>query len=148
MPEVDGLELQKKMIQKQISIPVIMISGHADVTTAVEAMKLGAMDLIQKPFRNTVLLDAINRAIAKDVQKRQEQASLAEDREYLSTLTQREREVLRGLYRGLPNKAIAQELGLSHKTVEYHRKNLMEKMKVNSLAEFLHKIGPIVSSPP
>jgi two-component system, LuxR family, response regulator FixJ len=141
MPELDGLELQKKLIEKQISIPIIIISGHANVSTAVEAMKLGALDVIEKPFRNPVLWAVIDRALNKDAQLRQEQASLAQVREYYSKLNERERQVIQGLYQGLPNKAIAAEIGVNHKTVEYHRKNMMEKMQVTSLAELIRKLG-------
>jgi two-component system, LuxR family, response regulator FixJ len=148
MPEVDGLELQKKLIEKQISIPIIIISGHANVSTAVEAMKLGAFDVIEKPFRNPVLLETINRALRKDMQIRQEGEALAQIRDYYSKLTERERQVIQGLYKGLPNKAIATEIGVSHKTVEYHRKNMMEKMQVNSLAELIQKMGPLFNSTP
>ena len=146
MPEMDGLDLQKKLVEKQIFIPIIILSGHANVPIAVEAMKLGAVDVIEKPFRNPVLLETINRALGKDAQIRQEREALARARDYYSKLSERERQVIQGIYKGLPNKAIAGELGLSHKTVEYHRKKVMDKMQANSLAELIQKMGPIFHS--
>ncbi len=146
MPQVDGLELQKKMVEKQIFIPIVIISGHANVSTAVEAMKLGALDVIEKPFRNPVLLAAIERALEKDARCRRERASLIQTQGFYSRLSERERQVIQGLYNGLPNKAIAGAMGVSHKTVEYHRKNMMEKMQANSLAELIQKMGPLFKS--
>lgn len=146
MPEVDGLELQQKLIEKQIPIPIIVISGHANVSLTVAAMKQGALDVIEKPFRNTVLSAAIDRALTQDAQLRQQRAALAQIQVAYDGLKDRERQVVQGLFEGLPNKAIACKIGVSHKTVEYHRKNLMEKLNVNSLSELIQKLRPVVKT--
>ena len=137
MPGMDGLELQEALRQKGITHPVVIMTGHGDVSLAVQAMKAGAADFIEKPFEKAVLLEAIG--IAVDRMKRsaasRDRASDAAVR--LQVLTPRERDVLDGLAQGLPNKTIAYDLGISPRTVEIHRANLMTKLKVRSLSDAL-----------
>ena len=136
MPGIDGLQLLQKMRERGARVPVIVITGHADVALAVEAMKAGAVDFIEKPFPDEVLVDAIN-----DAFRRREQVNLIGDSELvrtkLASLSQREREVLNGLIAGHPNKTIAFDLGLSPRTVEVHRANVMTKMGASSLSELV-----------
>ena len=137
MPGMDGLEVQSALRDKGITLPVIIMTGHGDVTLAVQAMKAGAVDFIEKPFEKAVLLSAIEHAVerlrrsAADVERADEAAVK------LQVLTGREREVLDGLAKGLPNKTIAYDLGISPRTVEIHRANVMSKLGVKSLSEAL-----------
>lgn len=137
MPGMDGLQVQQALRDKGIALPVVIMTGHGDVTLAVQAMKAGAVDFIEKPFEKAVLLDAIQLAFERlnRSQAAKERASEAHVR--LQALTQREREVLDGLAQGLPNKTIAYDLGISPRTVEIHRANLMTKLEVRSLSEAL-----------
>ena len=137
MPGMDGLEVQSALREKGILLPVIIMTGHGDVTLAVQAMKAGAVDFIEKPFEKTVLLSAIEHGI-----ERLKQAATSVDRAdeaavRLQALTAREREVLDGLAKGLPNKTIAYDLGISPRTVEIHRANLMSKLDAKSLSDAL-----------
>ncbi|HEY6048916.1 MAG TPA: response regulator FixJ [Sphingomicrobium sp.] len=137
MPGMDGLEVQAALADKGVTLPVIIMTGHGDVTLAVQAMKAGAIDFIEKPFEKGVLLSAIEHGIerlSRSAAKRDraDQAGLR-----LQALTPREREVLQGLADGLPNKTIAYDLGISPRTVEIHRANLMSKLGVRSLSEAL-----------
>ncbi|MBU0755600.1 MAG: LuxR C-terminal-related transcriptional regulator, partial [Planctomycetes bacterium] len=140
MPGMSGLELQKALSQKQIALPVIMISGHSDVPMAVEALKRGALDFIEKPFSEQKLLDTVQEAFKIDVETRKKLTDLNVISRRLHMLTQREREVLSQVVQGKPNKMIAASLNLSQKTVEFHRANIMRKMKVNSLAELVRNV--------
>jgi len=141
MPEMEGTTLQQRLLKRNISIPIIFISGHADVPTAVQAMKLGAVDVIQKPFRNNLILECIEKAIQQDIQTRQSRMAAAHAKECMDSLSKREMEVLQLVCQGLHNKAIAQTLGISHKTIEFHRKNIMTKMQANSLIELAQKVS-------
>jgi len=137
MPGMSGMELQQELNLRGAVIPVIFMSGHADIPMAVEAMQHGAFDFLQKPFRDQDLLDRIQKAIAKDAQSR---ASLGEHeriRTHLKTLTAREREVMDLMIQGKQNKAIAQDLGVSPRTIEIHRARVMEKMEAHSVAELV-----------
>ena len=137
MPGMDGLELQAALRDKGIGLPVIIMTGHGDVTLAVQAMKAGAVDFIEKPFEKAVLLSAIDHGLER---LRRSAASVDRADEAavrLQVLTPREREVLDGLAKGLPNKTIAYDLGISPRTVEIHRANLMSKLGVKSLSEAL-----------
>lgn len=137
MPEMDGLEVQQELSQRGVSMPVVVLTGHGDITIAVRAMKAGAVDFIEKPFEKAVLLSAIETAFERmdDVDGR---ASRAADAAVLiAALTGREQDVLKGLAHGLPNKTIAYDLGISPRTVEVHRANLMTKLNVRSLSEAL-----------
>ena len=137
MPGMDGLEVQEALKERGVSLPVVIMTGHGDVTLAVQAMKAGAVDFIEKPFEKAVLLGAIDQAFHRlnRSSEARERANEAEVR--LNCLTPREREVLDGLAEGLPNKTIAYELGISPRTVEIHRANLMTKLGVKSLSEAL-----------
>ena len=137
MPEIDGLAVQAEMKAHGIALPVIVMTGHGDVTVAVAAMKAGAVDFLEKPFEKTEMLAAINDGFARIDQTghRAERMALAVVR--LAALTPRERDVLHGLVHGLPNKTIVYDLGISPRTVEIHRAHLMTKLDVRSLSEAL-----------
>jgi FixJ family two-component response regulator len=137
MPGMSGLELQQKLNLLGAVIPVIFMTGHGDVPMAVEAMQHGAFDFLQKPFRDQDLLDRIQRALAKDAQLRTSLGEHTRIRAHLDTLTPREREVLDLMTKGKQNKAIAQDLGVSPRTVEIHRARVMEKMNAQSIAELV-----------
>jgi two-component system response regulator FixJ len=137
MPEMDGLEVQRTLAERGITMPVIVLTGHGDVNIAVKAMKAGAVDFIEKPFEKATLLTAIEAAFDRlnDVTGR---AARAADASVLvAGLTGREQDVLKGLAEGLPNKTIAYDLGISPRTVEVHRANLMTKLNVRSLSDAL-----------
>lgn len=137
MPGMDGLEVQKVMAERGIAMPVVVLTGHGDITVAVRAMKGGAVDFIEKPFEKAVLLTAITAAFERldDVEARAARASDAAVA--IAALTSREQDVLKGMAQGLPNKTIAFDLGISPRTVEVHRANLMVKLQVKSLSEAL-----------
>lgn len=137
MPEMDGLEVLTALRERGILLPVVVVTGHGDIGLAVEAMKAGAVDFIEKPFAKEALLGAIEEGFARIDQAGRRHARADEARARLETLTPREREVLEGLVRGHPNKTIAYDLGISPRTVEIHRANLMVKLEVPSLAEAL-----------
>lgn len=137
MPDMDGLEVQRELRARGILLPVIIMTGHGDVGMAVAAMKAGATDFIEKPFEKAALLEAIAAACAQVAAHRDAGARRDEAQARLNILTDREREVLAGLVEGLPNKSIAYDLGISPRTVEIHRANLMQKLDVRSLSEAL-----------
>ncbi len=137
MPGMSGLELQQYLRSNDIHIPVIIITGHGDVPMAVRAMKSGAVDFIEKPFNDEMLLDAIRNALALDERQRSRQAERAEIAARLAHLTPREHEVMEMVTDGQSNKEIANSLGVSAKTVEAHRARVMEKMQAGSLAELV-----------
>jgi FixJ family two-component response regulator len=135
MPGMSGLELQEALNARGAHLPVVLITGHGDVAMAVRAMKAGASDFIEKPFNDQVLLDAVNRALARA--RDGQGAGRAEIEARLEALTPREREVLLLVAEGRPNKVVATRLGLSTRTVEVHRAKVMEKMQARSLAELV-----------
>jgi two-component system response regulator FixJ len=137
MPELNGLELQRRMGELGIRLPVIVMTGHGDVPIAVEALKAGALDFLEKPFEEAHLLEAVTSAIAVSQRERDEAAAVADIAARIATLTPREREVLDRLVAGQPNKTIAYDLGSSPRTVEVHRARVMEKMAARSLAELV-----------
>jgi len=137
MPGMSGLDLQEYLKREEITIPVIIITGHGDVPMAVRAMKMGAVDFIEKPFNDEVLLDAIRHALSIDSRQRGRQAGIAEIAARLAQLTPREHEVMEMVTAGRSNKEIAKLLGVSAKTVEAHRARVMEKMQAGSLAELV-----------
>jgi FixJ family two-component response regulator len=137
MPGMSGLELQEYLRDNQIAIPVIIITGHGDVPMAVRAMKSGAVDFIEKPFNDELLLESIRHALALDVKQRDMQKQRAEIATRLARLTPREHEVMVMVTNGKANKEIATGLGVSAKTVEAHRARVMEKMQANSLADLV-----------
>jgi len=146
MPGMSGLELQTQLLGKNVSLPIIMISGNADVPMAVRAMKKGAFDFIEKPLREQDLLDCIHQAIRRDAQIRKEKRLIHKAATRLALLTSREHEVMDRVVAGKANKVIAFELNISSKTVEFHRSNIMEKMQVQSLAELIH-LAAVVPAP-
>jgi len=137
MPGMDGIEVQQALRERGIFLPVIVMTGHGDVNVAVQAMKAGAVDFIEKPFEKASLLSALEEGFNRLDQagKRTERSEEAKAR--LEVLTAREREVLNGLVEGHPNKSIAYDLGISPRTVEIHRANVMTKLGVASLSEAL-----------
>lgn len=135
MPNMSGLELQQKLKERNYDIPVVIITGHGDVPMAVEAMKAGAFDFIEKPFRDQILLDAVNRAIKKDAQAKEIRDAKAKVTQKCSSLTTRERQIMDLLVSGESNKKIAYKLNISIKTVDYHRLNMMDKMGVSNLVQ-------------
>ena len=137
MPGMSGLEMQQELNLRGATIPVIFITGHGDIPMAVEAMQHGAFDFLQKPFRDQELLDRVNRALARDAEKRTQLRHKDIILERLTTLSPREREVLDLVTRGKPNKIVAADLGVSQRTVEIHRARVMEKMDATSLAELV-----------
>jgi FixJ family two-component response regulator len=137
MPGISGLELQEILRSRNIFIPTIIITGYGEVMDAVHAMKNGAIDFIEKPFSGQYLLDQVHKAIAEDAQIRKKQAQQQVVSANLALLTPREREVMDLVIAGKANKVIALELGLSMKTVEFHRAHMMKKMKVDSVAELV-----------
>ncbi|MCH8260778.1 MAG: response regulator transcription factor [Planctomycetes bacterium] len=137
MPQSSGLELQKKLLARGLEIPVIVVSAYGSVPVAVEAMKAGAVDFIEKPFSDQALLDRIHQAIAKDRDVRRRKAKRAEVAGRVEELTSREREVMDLVVVGKATKQIAIDLGISPKTVEAHRAHIMQKMAADSLAELV-----------
>ncbi|MGZ8387743.1 MAG: response regulator FixJ [Rhodoplanes sp.] len=147
MPEMSGVELLRHLRQKNLRIPVIIITGHADVPMAVEAMKSGAADFLEKPFDDEVLLSAVRSALATVENASQREIERAELQERFATLSRRERQVLDGLVAGKPNKTIAFDLGISPRTVEIYRANVMTKMRAVSLSELV-RMTLIAGFPP
>jgi two-component system response regulator FixJ len=137
MPGIDGLEVQERLAQLGIALPVIMLTGHGDVSLAVRAIKAGAIEFLEKPFERTALLTAIDEAFRHAERGEQKQLSSADAVVRLAGLTAREREVLDGMVLGRPNKLIAYDLGIATRTVEVHRANLMAKVNANSLSDVL-----------
>lgn len=137
MPGMNGLELQQHLREHRSRLPVIVMTGHGDVPLAVEAMKAGAIDFIEKPFDDEVLLSAIRAALAHRAVASERQARMAAVQERLAKLSEREREVLDRLINGKANKVIAYELGISPRTVEVYRANVMTKMQADSLSELV-----------
>lgn len=137
MPDMDGLDVQRELRARGVMLPVVIMTGHGDVDMAVAAMKAGASDFIEKPFEKAALLACIEAARKQSVAARGASAQAQEAQARLNILTDRERDVLNGLVDGLPNKTIAYDLGISPRTVEIHRANLMQKLEVKSLAEAL-----------
>jgi two-component system response regulator FixJ len=137
MPGMSGIELLKRLGEMQINMPVIVITGHGDVPLAVEAMKNGAVDFLEKPYEDELLLEAVRSALDRSHQNAARDAKQAEVEARLASLTHREREVLEGLVAGKPNKIIAFDLSISPRTVEIYRANVMTKMGAASLSELV-----------
>jgi two-component system response regulator FixJ len=137
MPGIDGLELQRRLRALDVKLPMIIMTGHADVPLAVEAMKAGAIDFIEKPFDDGLLLSAINTALARYSEAGHREAEIAQIQIKLQSLSAREQQVLQGLLAGHPNKTIAYDLDLSPRTVEVHRANVMTKMGASSLSDLI-----------
>jgi FixJ family two-component response regulator len=137
MPGMSGMECQQELIALECMLPIIFITGHGDVPMAVEAMKNGALEFIQKPFREQELLDCIQKALVNNQQTQQEIQYAEEIKARLQLLTKREKEVMERVIAGQANKVIASELNLSQRTIEIHRANVMEKMQAKSLAQLV-----------
>ena len=137
MPEMSGLDLQEKLVSAKTPLPVIFITGHGTVPMSVRAMKAGAVDFLQKPFEEQDLLDAINRAIAEQRERRSKKDQAEKLQLRLKALTPREYEVFSLLVTGMANKEIAYELGASERTIKAHRARIMEKMNAGSLADLV-----------
>ena len=137
MPDMSGLELQANLEKKSVQLPIIFISGHADVPMAVRALKAGAFDFFEKPFDDQKLINRMRDAIEADQNNHAEQAECREIMQRLALLTKREKEVLNLVVAGTPNKVIGGELGVSLKTVEAHRSRVMDKLKAKSLSQLV-----------
>ncbi|MCB1878054.1 MAG: response regulator transcription factor [Chromatiales bacterium] len=137
MPQMDGLELQAELGKRGIELPIIFLTGHGDVPTSVRAMKGGATDFLEKPFREQVLLERIDEAIETDLQRRREKLTRDEIHCRFELLTPREHEVMSLVIGGKSNKEVAQALRVSHRTIEIHRARVMEKVGAKSVAELL-----------
>lgn len=135
MPEINGLDLQESLAGRGIRIPTIIISGHGNVRNAVRAMRAGAVDFIEKPFRRRALLDLIQKGLAQDAQRRDRDAERSDFSVRLESLSERERETLDILMKGYTAKEAALVLGISHRTVEAHRNRIMSKLHIASLVE-------------
>jgi len=147
LPGLSGLDLQREMVERGIHIPVVFITGHGDIPMSVQAMKAGAVEFLTKPFRDQDLLDAVRSGIQLDRKEREERSDLAELRDCVRQLTQREQEVMSLVVSGLLNKQIALQLGTSEKTIKIHRSQVMRKMRANSLAHLVtmsQKLGTTV----
>jgi two-component system response regulator FixJ len=140
MPDIDGVELLRRLKASGHMLPAIVVTGHGDVQMAVEAMKNGAIDFIEKPFADAVLLDSIARAVDEANSRRNAEAADARTHEKLASLSDREIQVLKGVVDGKPNKTIALELTLSPRTVEVYRAGLMSKMQARSLPELVRMV--------
>ncbi len=137
MPDINGMELYGRLKEVGASIPVIIVTGHADVAMAVRAMKAGAYDFIEKPYNDALMLERIQGAIASDRDKRESQVKVDDIQQRINRLTPREHEVMKLVLQSRQNKIIAAELGISIKTVELHRANLMSKMNATSPTELV-----------
>jgi two-component system response regulator FixJ len=137
MPEITGIDLLRRLKENGVDIPVIVITGHGDISLAVEAMKIGAIDFLEKPFDDDLLLAAVRSALNTEAGAAKHKAELADIHDKLAALSNRERQVLEGLVAGKANKVIAFDLGISPRTVEIYRANLMTKMSANSLSDLV-----------
>jgi two-component system response regulator FixJ len=151
MPDISGIDLLRQVKERDPALPVIVITGHGDVPLAVEAMRLGAADFLEKPFDDDALLAAIRSALDRERQRDEQGTRIAEFRNRLASLSAREREVLEGLVAGHPNKIIAYDLGISPRTVEVYRANVMTKMKASTLSDLVRMAlvtGFVPNEPP
>lgn len=140
MPDINGVELLRRLREDGAMLPAIVITGHGDVQMAVEAMKSGALDFIEKPFSDDVLIASISRAVATAGERMRNEAMAEQVRQRIASLSEREHQVLRGVVAGQPNKTIAFDLGISPRTVEVYRAGLMGKMQAHSLAELVRMV--------
>ena len=147
MPGLSGLELQQRLNEQRAEVPIIFITGHGDVPMAGNAMKAGAADFLQKPFRDQELIDRIHKALDRDKERRLARAEEDVIRARLALLTPRETEVMQRVVKGQANKVIAMDLGVSQRTVELHRARVMRKLKMRSLAELVHAVDKVSAAP-
>jgi FixJ family two-component response regulator len=148
LPGLSGLDLQRRLVDMDPPMPIVIITAYADIPMTVQAVKAGAVELLTKPFRDQELLDAVQQAIDRDCTLRLERAGLTELRQTYGSLTQREREVMTLVVTGLLNKQIAARLGTSEATVKAHRAQLMQKMRMESLAQLVRGAGRLGLLPP
>jgi two-component system, LuxR family, response regulator FixJ len=146
MPGMSGLELQRELVDRAVRLPIIILTGHADVEVAVHAMKAGAVDFVEKPFNNEFLLNRIQTAVTMSVATHEADAKQAAVEHRVGGLSRRERQVLDFVVEGETNKSIGGNLGISEKTVEIHRAKMMEKMKVSSLADLVRTVAALDTS--
>lgn len=146
MAHMSGLALEARLAEMGVHVPIVFISGHGDIGMAVNAIKRGAVDFVPKPYQDQQLLDAINEALRRDLEQRSPRAAGGGFAERLGALTSREREVMDLALKGNTSKAIARELGISHRTVELHRSRLLEKLGVSSITELLRLRSGLDSS--
>lgn len=139
MPEINGLALQQIMIERDIKLPIIVISGHGDIPMAVNAMKHGALDFIEKPFDDEVLLRLVQQALDSAAEAFKDDSLLQSIREHYETLSRREKEVMSLVVAGKANREVAEDLGISPKTVEVHRSRVMSKMKADNLPDLVQQ---------
>ena len=148
LPGLSGLELQQRLAAGDLAMPIIFITGHGDIPMSVQAMKAGAVDFLPKPFRDQELLDAIHQALARDRAAHEQRANMAALRRRFATLTPRQRDVMALMVAGRLTKQIAGELGTSEATVKTHRKQVMAKMRVDSLADLVRIADQLGLLPP
>lgn len=146
LPDLNGLQLQEAMTQANIPMPIVFVSGRSDVASTASAMRLGALDFLVKPVDDVVLIEAVSRALEEDTVRRQKRTEESIARERLARLTPRENDVCRLVARGLLNKQIADELGVSQQTVKIHRARAMRKLQVGSVAELVRFLSVIEKS--
>ena len=149
MPGQSGLDLQERLAALEVPLPIIFITGHGDIAMGVRAMKRGALDFIEKPFQDQVLLDAIHAALARAAEMHEAAQARDDARQRLAMLTPREREVLALVVDGLANKQIAAQLGTAEQTIKMHRSRLMKKMEADSLPALLRlaQLGGVAADP-
>lgn len=140
MPGMSGIELQRELASQKSELPIIFITAHGDIPMAVEAVRNGALDFVQKPFDDKALVEKIEKALSEGLQKQEDHLERAEIRRRATTLTTREREVMSQVVQGKANKVIAGDLGVSQRTVEIHRARVMEKMQAGSLAQLVRMV--------
>jgi FixJ family two-component response regulator len=146
MPGMSGLELQRWLEDTALTVPIVFLTGHGSVPVSVEAMKSGAIDFLEKPVDPLALIEAVKRGLARGAETRDRQKRLAAYRERLAGLTDRERDVLTGVVKGLLNKQIAGDLNIAERTVKFHRANVMEKMGAGSVAELARMMEQLDAS--
>ncbi|MEZ5463026.1 response regulator transcription factor [Dokdonella sp.] len=146
MPDMSGLVLQRTLLESDFALPIIMLTGHGDVPIAVEAMKAGAFDFLQKPYREQALLDSVHAALSQDHATRQARQAEEELTRRIATLTPREVEVLDHVLAGETSKNMAEQLDMSPRTAEAHRRNLLHKLGIGTVKELLVRISPSVMS--
>jgi len=148
LPGLSGLELQKRMAEAGLEIPIVFLTGHGNIPASVQAMKAGAVEFLTKPFDDEQLLQAIKEAVQRDRKSRQQHAAMRELRDRHESLTAREQEVMRLVVSGLLNKQIAGELNITEFTVKIHRGRVMRKMHADSLADLVRMAGNLGIRPP
>jgi two-component system, LuxR family, response regulator FixJ len=149
MPDISGVDLLRRLSELGVKMPIIVITGHGDLQLAVEAMKLGAVDFLEKPFEEQVLISSVKSALGRWQEGAHKEAERAEMQERLATLSGRERDVLQGLVAGKPNKIVAHELDISPRTVEVYRANVMTKMMAASLSDLVRMaiVAGVINTP-